>query len=107
MAPFQTKFACLSLNMTDRIRLIDFPEPEVAAVLEIAKANWEKGIQRFEPYGGADEIKLAGFAWSENHTGRDPARILMLRILEKLFDMGWVLQLTLDVIRKEMEKGES
>jgi hypothetical protein len=41
-----------------------------------------------------------------NSNGTDDARLLLLVILEGLFDMGWVLQGSMDVIKKSESKGK-
>ncbi|KAM0276747.1 hypothetical protein ACHAQH_006458 [Verticillium albo-atrum] len=102
--PFTTHFACVTLNRSDRIRLIDFPETDVNTIVDAVKRHWAKGISRVEPYAGAREMKLNGTPWSYNSIGVDEPRILMLRLLEQLFKMGWVLQLNIDVVRKECDK---
>lgn len=41
-----------------------------------------------------------------NSNGNDDARRLLLVILEGLFDMGWVLQGSMDVVQKSESKGK-
>ena len=100
---FQTRFACVTLNMTDRMRFINFSAPETSALRDVLGSVWP--IQDVRAYGGADEIKFKGYPWQERVNGDDQARRLIRRMLEALYDMGWVLQAAVDVSRKELDKG--
>ncbi|KAF5576684.1 hypothetical protein FPCIR_12474 [Fusarium pseudocircinatum] len=84
---FQTQFACMTFNMFDRIRLINFTEAEVSAIKEVVAARWSAGLSHVQPSGGNDD-----------------SRRLMLRILERLFDMGWVLQGAMEITLKSESK---
>ncbi|KAJ0107169.1 hypothetical protein J7T55_014699 [Diaporthe amygdali] len=99
---FQTRFACVTLNMTDRMRFINFSAHETSALRGVLGSVWP--IQDVRAYGGADEIKFKGFPWQEKMNGDDMARRLIRRLLEALYDMGWVLQAAVDVSKKEMDK---
>lgn len=100
---FQTRFACVTLNMTDRMRFINFSAPETSALRGVLGSVWP--IQDVRAYGGADEIKFKGYPWQEKVNGDDNARRLVRRMLEALYDMGWVLQAAVDVSKKELDKG--
>lgn len=100
---FQTRFACVTLNMTDRMRFINFSAPETSALRSVLGSIWP--IQDVRAYGGADEIKFKGYPWQEKVNGDDKSRRLVRRMLEALYDMGWVLQAAVDVSRKELDKG--
>ncbi|KAI7787402.1 hypothetical protein LA080_016477 [Diaporthe eres] len=99
---FQTRFACVTLNMTDRMRFINFSAPETSALRGVLGSVWP--IQDVRAYGGADEIKFKGYPWQEKVNGDDNARRLIRRMLEALYDMGWVLQAAVDVSKKELDK---
>lgn len=100
---FQTRFACVTLNMSDRIRFINFNARETSALRGVLGSVWP--IQDVRAYGGADEIKFKGYPWQEKVNGNDEARRLVRRMLEALYDMGWVLQGAVDASRKELDKG--
>jgi hypothetical protein len=100
---FQTRFACVTLNLTDRMRFINFSARETSTLRGVLGSVWP--IQDVRPYGGADEIKFKGYPWQERVNGDDQARRLIRRMLEALYDMGWVLQAAVDVSRKELDKG--
>ncbi|KAG9504892.1 hypothetical protein J7337_004871 [Fusarium musae] len=101
---FQTQFACMTFNMFDRIRLINFTEAEVSAIKEVVAARWPAGISHVQPYGESMEFRLRGRPWLHRSGGNDDSRRLMLRILEKLFDMGWVLQGAMEITLKSESK---
>lgn len=102
---FKSKFACLTLNLSDTIRLIRFPEPAVDAVKEAVSTSWPKGVKRIRPYGQSTEIKVHGWPWGLDTNGNDDARRMILNIFERLFDMGWVHQSGIDVTGKATSKG--
>lgn len=106
---FQTSFACVSLHMTDRIRLLRFPSEHVQQITSIVNHAWARGIQATRPYDASDEIKLKGNPWSSSNGfwGDDKvqARRLVCAILGGLFDLGWILKASVDISKKEYDKG--
>jgi hypothetical protein len=103
---FKTQFACITFNLNIRLRFINFPGLEVVTLKETIKACWEPGVAQTRPYGESTEMFLRGTPWMYNSNGTDDARLLLLVILEGLFDMGWVLQGSMDVIKKSESKGK-
>ncbi|KAK2932015.1 hypothetical protein FoTM2_006472 [Fusarium oxysporum f. sp. vasinfectum] len=101
---FKTQFACMTFNMFDRIRLINFTEAEVSGIKEVVAARWSPGLAHVQPYGESMEFRLRGRPWLHRSGGNDDSRRLMLRILEKLFDMGWVLQGSMEITLKSESK---
>lgn len=103
---FKTQFACMSFHMYDLIRLINFTEVEVEAVKDVIKTRWEPGLGQTRPYGESTEICVSGKPWRYNYGGNDDSRRLLLGILERLFDLGWVVHCAVDVTRKSESKGK-
>jgi hypothetical protein len=103
----QTTFACISLNLTDRIRLIRFPSKHVGRIEEVVRRAWPKGIQATRVYGVSHEIKTKGNPWSGTTWDREKleSRSLMSNILEELYNMGWLLKASVDISKKERDKG--
>ncbi|KAK9371464.1 uncharacterized protein V1513DRAFT_455682 [Lipomyces chichibuensis] len=104
--PFRTTFASLSMHMTDRIRLLRFSDRDVTQILNIIRDAWPRGIQDYRDYDAAKEVKLYGnpwscSAWSDEKT---EARRLLCQILRGLFDMGWILQASVDISKKKYDK---
>jgi hypothetical protein len=105
-SPFRTRFACVTLAALDRIRFIDFPLPVVNGMTQVITSTWPRGIQDRRLYAGAYEFKLRGYPWSSSSRGDNDARRLVRRLLEALYDSGWVLHMAVDIVRKETGKGE-
>ncbi|KAH7161491.1 hypothetical protein EDB81DRAFT_683289 [Dactylonectria macrodidyma] len=101
---FKTRFACIAFALPDRMRLIQFPEVEMAAVYEVVKASWPLGIGHFRPHDRSREIKLNGYPWGADKNGNDDGRRLVLCILESLYNMGWVLETAVDVTMKKSSR---
>jgi hypothetical protein len=104
---FRTTFACVSMHMTDRIRLLRFPARDVQLIQDIIRHAWPRGIQNTRVYDAANEIKLYGNPWSSSSWSdqKTDSRRLICRVLNGLFDMGWVLKASVDISKKEYDKG--
>lgn len=106
-AAFRTSFACVTFNHYDLIRFISFPPDVVDAMHSVIVDFWPKGIQRTQPYGEADEVKLRGNPWLEGlWADTEDARRLVRSLLEALYDRGWVLQAAIDHSKKGAAGGE-
>jgi hypothetical protein len=104
---FRTQFACITLNMTDLIRFINFPAQDVADLKGVIQAAWPEGIQQTGLYGRSTQIKLRGRPWTYRPYGADESRLLVLRVLEVLYNRGWVLLVAMDMSKKQLDKGTS
>jgi hypothetical protein len=104
VSSFRTTFACVSLHMRDRIRLLRFPAGDISRIHGIIKSSWQRGIQDIRIYDESNEIKLHGTPWSGS-SQRPEARWLVMGLLQGLFDMGWVLKASVDISKKEFDKG--
>ncbi|KAL8283620.1 hypothetical protein RQP46_005415 [Phenoliferia psychrophenolica] len=98
-----TTFACVTLNMSDRLRLIRFSDGEINALRTTIEGLWPR-IQSERVYHGAHEFKLKGYPWSGQGREAIPARRLMCGILSTLHQRGWVLTLSTDVTKKGFDK---
>ncbi|OJD16580.1 hypothetical protein AJ78_03271 [Emergomyces pasteurianus Ep9510] len=104
---FRTNFASVSLHMSDRIRFLGFSSENVTQIRKIIRKCWPKGIQSFRDYGPSDEIRLHGNPWSPSAWFEDEktaARRLVCGLLQGLYDMGWVLKASVDVLKKDGNK---
>ncbi|ENH71515.1 hypothetical protein FOC1_g10007751 [Fusarium oxysporum f. sp. cubense race 1] len=79
---FQSRFASITRHGLDRIRLVNFSEAEIAAVHEIVRTYWDRGIDKVYPQEASREFKLGGYAWGYDPNGNEQAMMLTLRILE-------------------------
>lgn len=106
---FRTTFACISLHMSDRIRLLRFTSADTRQIKEIIHHAWPQGIQDTRAYDASDEIKLYGYPWNPTGWGnskRIDSRRLICRLLAGLFNMGWMLNASVDISQKEFDKGK-
>ena len=60
LSPKNTSVICLSLNSTDKIRVLG-PEEIFSLVKNTIARSWPLGIQREQMFGQSYEIKLHGF----------------------------------------------
>eukprot|EP00112_Aurelia_sp_Birch-Aquarium-sp1_P020058 Seg508.9 transcript_id=Seg508.9/GoldUCD/mRNA.D3Y31 product="hypothetical protein" protein_id=Seg508.9/GoldUCD/D3Y31 len=101
-APMSVPIFCLSLNWTDRIRVINAPSDVVNAIVAEVKRLWLFGVSQEWSYGASIEMKLNQNPWSYGMTGNDGAhgRVLLLYLLKLLASMGWFLIISADVSSK-------
>jgi hypothetical protein len=110
----QTTFACLQLSMTDRLRLINLPKSDIAAIESTIQTYWRNpsswvgatGIQDIRSYGQAHELKMHGRPWTYTVSSENMAepRRLVMRLLECLWDRGWIVKVATDVSSKPSDK---
>ncbi|TKA70579.1 hypothetical protein B0A49_04389 [Cryomyces minteri] len=103
-SPSCTTFASVSLHMSDRLRLLRFPPTHIQAITRTIQSSWGQGIQIESNYYGAHEFKLHGRPWDGKGSQADGARVLMCRLLESLFNLGWILSAATDVSKKQYDK---
>ena len=107
--PMSVPIFCLSLNWTDKIRVINAPKNVVDAIIGEIKRLWLFGVTRERPYGASFEVKLKENPWSYGMTGHDGAhgRVLLLHLMKLLANMGWFLIISADVSAKwvHQDKG--
>ncbi|KAM0439324.1 hypothetical protein ACHAQK_006433 [Fusarium lateritium] len=96
----RSRFAIITRNALDRIRLIHFSEMEMVVIQEVIKANYERGIDKIYPGEESQEIKLKGLPWGYDFNGNEEAILLVLRLLEALYNMGWMLYAPIEVTNR-------
>lgn len=104
---FQSRFASITRHGLDRIRLVNLSEVEIAAMHEIVRTYWERGIDKVYPQESSREFKLGGYAWGYDPNGNEQAMMLTLRILEGMHGLGWVIYSPIEVTKRVSTKGES
>lgn len=100
-----TKLACLSLHMSDRIRLLNFHPEHIRIITDVVRANASKGVQDVRLYDESTEIKLGGYPWMRGgyrplHEDRVGAIKVTIAVLRTLYELGWVVQFASDIWRK-------
>ncbi|CAH0027539.1 unnamed protein product [Clonostachys rhizophaga] len=98
---FRTQLACVTLNLGDCVRFIRFPPEVVGTMQGVINTTWPKGIQAVRDYAGSREFKLHGYPWRPHYKGNDDSRQLVLKIIEALHDIGWVLHAAADLSKKQ------
>ena len=95
--------------MTDRVRLIKFPTEHIKPKEQAVRRAWPRGIQSTRKYGLAHEIKLYGNPWSGTYWDKDKiaARTMISALLGELYSIGWVLKASVDLSKKEKDKGNT
>ena len=101
---FRSAFASMSLHGVDRIRFLQFPQEDIFALHSVVQASWYLGIQAVRKYSFSHEFKLNGSPWRGQGSDAIPARIVMRSILAYLFSVGWILQASTDVSKKDHGK---
>ncbi|KAF4442446.1 hypothetical protein F53441_11732 [Fusarium austroafricanum] len=101
---FKSRFASITRYGLDRIRLTNFSEVEMAAIHEIVRKNWHEGIDKVYPQDEAREFKLKGYAWGYAQNGNEEAILLVLRLLEAMYNSAWVIYSPIEVTKKVSTK---
>ena len=95
----------LSLNSTDRIRMIAAPPEVTQCVRDTIVSFWKKGIQKEQAYYGSWDFKLKGTPWWANGTEAVQSRLLITKIVEALLAKGWIAQIGIEMTRKDQDKN--
>ena len=97
----------ISLNNTDRLRLINAPQSMIPVVRQVITSVWTVmgGIQKEQDYYGSWEFKLSGNPWWSVGNESVMARFLICKILEALQSQGWSVKTSVDISRKSQDKS--
>lgn len=90
--PIQTSIICLSLNATDKIRILA-PENIYPLIKQAVANSWPLGIQREQMFGLSYELKLNGNPWTDwarDSTESFAIPIMICDIMQILFRNGWI-----------------
>jgi len=74
--------ACLTLNWTDRLRLIRFPVAIIDVVRQAILTSWHRGLQNEKSYAGAYEFKFSGNPWFGQGVEAVESRIMMYVVIQ-------------------------
>ncbi|XEV03450.1 hypothetical protein FSHL1_008737 [Fusarium sambucinum] len=97
-------FATITRSALDRINMIDFSETEIAAIHEVVSQNWPKGIMAVYPREQSREFKLKGYPWGYDPNGCEESLLLVLRMIEALYNMGWVIYSAIEISKRVRTK---
>ncbi|KAF9426269.1 hypothetical protein BGZ94_006750 [Podila epigama] len=104
-APFlqSSQVCCISLNESDKIRLIGTP-PEITQPMRTAILTSWGTIQRERNYFGAHEFKMLGNPWFGQSEEAVKSRKLITAVLRVMANFGWNLIQAADVSKKQGDK---
>jgi len=101
----RSKFAMVSLNRSDRLRLLNFDSEVETLVSETITMFYQSEQPPVRDYHGSTEFKLKGFPFSCKGEESIQTRKLICRLLEALSTKGWTVLTTLDITRKVTDKS--
>ncbi|XP_068751085.1 uncharacterized protein [Montipora capricornis] len=108
--PRQSPFFCISLNETDKLRLINTPDDVTKLCQDVIQAQYVLGTQRVQMYGKSLEFKLLCNPWSCGINGHDGlhGRNLLCHLISALGSLRWAPVLSADVSAKyiHQDKGD-
>ena len=91
---------CISLNESDKIRVIDANQNHVNAVVDAIAVAWPKGMQDQSLYAGASQFKLRGNPFSGSSSNLIYASAVMMYIFANLKSQGAIFQCSASVSGK-------
>ncbi|KIJ55632.1 hypothetical protein M422DRAFT_24205 [Sphaerobolus stellatus SS14] len=102
--PHLANHACITLNMSDRLRLIRFPPHVVDRIRVVLERKWLRGIQSERGYANTHEFKLHGNPWDGVGIEGIGSRLVIMAVLAILYHQGWQLVMSVDISKKLMDK---
>ncbi|QPC70386.1 hypothetical protein HYE68_001138 [Fusarium pseudograminearum] len=100
----RSHFATITRSALDRINMINFSETEIAAIHEVVDKNWWKGITAVYPREQSREFKLKGYPWGYDPNGCEDSLLLVLRMIEALYNMGWIIYSPIEISKRVRTK---
>ena len=94
----------ISLNRTDRLRVISAPSDVLHLVAAVIQQEWARGIQQVKAYHGSQEYKLSGTPWWSEADQAVDSRRLIGSIIACLKFSGWDISATMEISRQLDDK---
>eukprot|EP01061_Rhynchopus_euleeides_P028144 TRINITY_DN457_c0_g1_i3.p1 TRINITY_DN457_c0_g1~~TRINITY_DN457_c0_g1_i3.p1 ORF type:complete len:421 (+),score=105.19 TRINITY_DN457_c0_g1_i3:286-1548(+) len=104
--PSHDRFAMLSLNSTDCLRLLGLGVEEVGIVRSTIGSYWS-AIQQESSTDYYHEFKLKGTPWWSDGTDAVASRMLVTQLLQALKAVGWRVECAVDVTSKLRRLGKN
>lgn len=101
--PVLPRVCCITLNETDKMRLLGVPPTLVDPIRNAITSSWGQ-IQSEQIYFGAHEYKLLGNPWRGQGTDSVLARTLIVSVLRTMAINGWNIIQAADVSKKDHGK---
>lgn len=99
------EYFVLSLNQTDKIRLVSAQEEIIEVCREVIASYWPKGIQQAVDLNITYEFQLKGNPWVSTDEDTVASRILMAKLYENLLKNGWRVLTGLSISQRNNDKG--
>ncbi|KAK0402076.1 hypothetical protein QR680_016131 [Steinernema hermaphroditum] len=100
------QYCIISLNMRDRLRLIECPKVLADLAAKIIADRWPGGIQDIQEDPDCVEYKLKGYPWYAcRRKDAVISRQFIVTLLEETVRKGWTVLTSLDVSRKLNDKA--
>ena len=97
---------CLSLNETDKLRLIDGDQSGVDYLRAAIMGGWPQGIQNEMVYNSSYQFKLNGYPFQCMSTNQVYTTVMMMLILNGMQSLGYNLIASADVSSKYVSGNE-
>jgi hypothetical protein len=101
--PIETNVICLSLNSSDKIRILG-PEALYPIVKQSIVNSWPLGIKNEQIFGLSYELKLNGYPWYKAQNDSTESFFtpnMMCNILNNLYKNGWIFINAIDSSNSE------
>uniref|UniRef100_A0A914WMM7 Uncharacterized protein n=1 Tax=Plectus sambesii TaxID=2011161 RepID=A0A914WMM7_9BILA len=99
-------FCLMSLDMKNRIRMLEFSRALIETVESAVANNWLKGLQEKRPhYLGLAELKLSGNPWFSDGEDGIAGRRLFAAILQSLLAAGWTVSGVMSLSDRRNDKA--
>lgn len=99
------KLMMISLNGTDKMRLISAPTEVISTIEGVINDFWHRGLQDSKVKEGCHQFKLKGNPWWTHGEETVESRFLIGNLIAKMKSIGWEVLGTLDVSRKLQDKS--
>ena len=99
------KLMMISLNGTDKMRLISAPAEVISVIEGVITDCWHRGLQDTKVKEGCHQFKLKGNPWWTHGEETVESRFLIANLIVKMKSIGWEVHGTLDVSRKLQDKS--
>ncbi|KAF9359007.1 hypothetical protein BGX34_008584 [Mortierella sp. NVP85] len=101
--PQAPQVCCITLNETDKLRMIGVTPQAVQAVRQAISTSWGT-IKRERDYHGSHEFKVVGNPWYGQGKEAVRSRRLITGVLRAMAQQGWNLVQSADVSKKQNDK---
>eukprot|EP01063_Lacrimia_lanifica_P010384 TRINITY_DN1709_c0_g1_i1.p1 TRINITY_DN1709_c0_g1~~TRINITY_DN1709_c0_g1_i1.p1 ORF type:complete len:526 (+),score=66.01 TRINITY_DN1709_c0_g1_i1:63-1640(+) len=102
-----SEWCSISMNMHDRLRLIDLPAETLEHVTRRIQGTraWPRGVSSVREYAGSREFKMNGNPWWATGDDAVYARAFVTAVLEAMGEDGWQVAATSALMRKDSDKS--